>query len=188
MVSVNDFKKGLVIKLDGELYSVIEYQHVKPARGAAFVRSKLRHVKRGGIVDKTFRGGEKVEDVKLIKRPMQYLYEEGDSLVFMDTESFEQESIPKKAIGDALQFMKEEDIVDIAMYEGEPITVEPPQFVVLKVVYAEPGLKGDTATNVLKPVKVDTGAEVRVPLFINEGDHIKINTQTSEYVERVKVD
>ena len=188
MVSVNDFKKGLVVKLDGELYSVIDYQHVKPARGAAFVRSKLRHVKRGGIVDKTFRGGEKVEDVKLIKRPMQYLYEEGDSLVFMDTESFEQESIPKKAIGDALQFMKAEDIVDIAMYEGEPITVEPPQFVVLKVVYAEPGLKGDTATNVLKPVRVDTGAEVRVPLFVNEGDYIKVNTQTSEYVERVKVD
>ena len=188
MVSVNDFKKGLVIKLDGELYSVVDYQHVKPARGAAFVRSKLRHVKRGGIVDRTFRGGEKVEDVKLIKRPMQYLYEEGDSLVFMDTESYEQESIPKKAIGDALQFMKEEDIVDIAMYEGEPITVEPPQFVVLKVVYAEPGVKGDTATNVLKPVKVDTGAEVRVPLFVNEGDYIKVNTQTSEYVERVKVD
>jgi elongation factor P len=188
MVSVNDLKRGLVITLDGELYSVIEYQHVKPARGAAFVRTKLRHVKRNAIMDRTFRGGEKVEDVKLIKRPMQYLYEEGDSLVFMDTESYEQESIPKKAIGDALQFIKEEDLVDIAMYEGEPITVEPPQFVVLKVVYAEPGLKGDTATNVLKPVKVDTGAEVRVPLFVNEGDYIKINTQTSEYVERVKVD
>jgi elongation factor P len=186
MVSVNDFKRGLVIKLDGELYSVIEYQHVKPARGAAFVRSKLRHVKRGSVVDRTFRGGEKVEDVKLVKKAMQYLYAEGDSLVFMDTESYEQESIPKKAIGDALQFMKEEDIVDIAMYEGEAITVEPPQFVVLKVTYAEPGLKGDTATNVQKPVKVETGAEVRVPLFVNEGDYIKINTQTREYVERTK--
>lgn len=186
MVSVNDFKKGMVIKLDGELFSVVDYQHVKPARGAAFVRSKLRNVKRGSIVDKTFRGGEKVEDVKLIKRPMQYLYDEGDSLVFMDTDSFEQESIPKKAIGDALQFIKEEDIVDIAMYEGEPITIDPPASVVLQVVYAEPGVKGDTATNVLKPVKVETGAEVRVPLFINEGDHIKINTQTGEYIERVK--
>ncbi len=186
MVSVNDLKRGLVVKLDGELYSVIEYQHVKPARGAAFVRVKLRHVKKGSVIDRTFRGGEKVEDVKLVKRPMQYLYEEGDSLVFMDTESYEQDSIPKKAIGDALQFMKEEDIVDIAMYEGEPVTVEPPQFVVLKVTYAEPGLKGDTATNVLKPVKVETGAEVRVPLFVNEGDYIKINTQTREYVERTK--
>ena len=144
MVSVNDFKKGMVIKLDGELFSVIDYQHVKPARGAAFVRSKLRNVKRGSVVDRTFRGGEKVEDVKLIKRPMQYLYDEGDTLVFMDTDSFEQESIPKKAIGDALQFIKEEDIVDIAMYEGEPITIDPPASVVLQVVYAEPGVKGDT--------------------------------------------
>ncbi len=186
MVSVNDFKKGMVIKLDGELFSVIDYQHVKPARGAAFVRSKLRNVKRGSVVDKTFRGGEKVEDVKLIKRPMQYLYDEGDTLVFMDTESFEQESIPKKAIGEALQFIKVEDIVDIAMYEGEPITIEPPASVILQVIYAEPGLKGDTATNVLKPVKVETDAEVRVPLFINEGDYIKINTQTGEYIERVK--
>lgn len=186
MISVNDFKRGVVIKLDGELYSVIEYQHVKPARGAAFVRSKIRHMKKGSVVERTFRGGEKVEDVKIVKRQMQYLYEEGDSLVFMDTESYEQESIPKKAIGDALKFIKEQDMVDIAMYEGEAITVEPPQSVVLKVIYAEPGLKGDTATNVLKPVKVETGAEVRVPLFINEGDMIKINTETGEYLERVK--
>jgi elongation factor P len=186
MISVNDFKRGVVIKLDGELYSVIEYQHVKPARGAAFVRSKIRHMKKGSVVERTFRGGEKVEDVKIVKRQMQYLYEEGDDLVFMDTESYEQESIPKKAIGDALKFIKEQDMVDIAMYEGEAITVEPPQTVVLKVIYAEPGLKGDTATNVLKPVKVETGAEVRVPLFINEGDMIKINTETGEYQERVK--
>lgn len=187
MISVNDFKRGVVIKLDGELYSVIEYQHVKPARGAAFVRSKIRHMKKGSVVERTFRGGEKVEDVKIVKREMQYLYEEGDSLVFMDTESYEQESIPKKAIGDALRFIKEQDMVDIAMYEGEAITVEPPQTVILKVTYAEPGLKGDTATNVLKPVKVETGAEVRVPLFINEGDMIKINTETGEYLERVKL-
>jgi elongation factor P len=138
MISVNDFKRGVVIKLDGELYSVIEYQHVKPARGAAFVRSKIRHMKKGSVVERTFRGGEKVEDVKIVKRQMQYLYEEGDDLVFMDTESYEQESIPKKAIGDALKFIKEQDMVDIAMYEGEAITVEPPQSVVLKVIYAEP--------------------------------------------------
>lgn len=186
MISVNDFKRGVVIKLDGELYSVIEYQHVKPARGGAFVRTKMRNLKKGTVGEKTFRGGEKVEDVKIVKTQMQYLYEEGDSLVFMDTESYEQESIPKKAIGDALRFIKEQDMVDIAMYEGEPITVEPPLTVILKVTYAEPGLKGDTATNVLKPVKVETGAEVRVPLFINEGDMIKINTETGEYLERVK--
>lgn len=186
MVSVNDFKKGMVIKLDGELFSVVEYQHVKPGKGGAFVRSKLKSVKRGTTTDKTFRSSEKVEDVKLVKKPMQYLYDEGDSVVFMDTESFEQESILKEALGDALQFIKVEDIVDIAMYEGQPLTIEPPASVVLQVTYAEPGLRGDTATNVLKPVKVETGAEVRVPLFINEGDYVKINTQTGEYLERVK--
>jgi len=186
MVSVNDLKKGMVLKIDGELYSVVEYQHVKPGKGAAFVRSKLKSVKRGNVIDKTFRAGEKVEDVKLVKKPMQYLYDEGDSLVFMDTSSYEQESISKKAIGDVLQYIKVEDIVEIAIYEGEPVTIEPPASVVLKVTYAEPGLKGDTATNVLKPVTVETGAEIRVPLFINEGDLVKINTQTGDYIERVK--
>lgn len=186
MISSNDFKRGTVIKLDGDLFSVVEYQHVKPARGAAFVRTKLKNVRKGGIVDKTFRGGEKVEDVRLEKKAMQYLYDEGDDVVFMDTETYEQESIPKAAIGDALSYMKVEDVVDIAMYEGEPVLVEPPQNVVLRVTYAEPGVKGDTATNVLKPVKVETGAEVRVPLFINEGDLIKVDTASGDYVERVK--
>ena len=185
MITSNDFRRGVVIKLDGDLFSVVEYQHVKPARGAAFVRTKLRNVRKGGVIDRTFRGGEKLEDVRLERRPMQYLYDEGDSLVFMDTESFEQLSIDKEAIGDAINFLKEEDIVEITLYEAAPIAIEPPLSVVLKVVYAEPGLKGDTATNVLKPVKVETGAEVKVPLFINEGDFIKINTQTGEYIERV---
>jgi len=186
MVSVNDFRKGMVIKLDGVLFSVVDFQHVKPARGAAFVRSKLKNVIKGSVVDKTFRGGEKVEDVRLDKRPMQYLYDDGDALVFMDTETYEQESIAKDAMGDAFRFIKEEDVVDITIYEGEPISIEPPLAVVLKVIYAEPGAKGDTATNVLKPVKVETDAEVKVPLFINEGDLVKINTQTGEYIERVK--
>jgi len=185
MISSNDFRKGVVIKIDGELFSVVEYQHVKPARGNSFVRTKLRNVKRGGIVDKTFRGGEKLEDVRLERRPMQYLYDDGDNLVFMDTESYEQEAIPKEAIGDAINYIKEEDVVDITIYEGEPISVDPPLSVVLKVTYAEPGVKGDTATNVLKTVKVETGAEIKVPLFINEGDNIKVNTQTGEYIERV---
>ena len=116
---------------------------------------------------------------------MQYLYDEGDSLVFMDTETYEQESVAKSALGNAIKFIKEEDIVDITFYEGAPISIEPPASVVLKVTYAEPGVKGDTATNVLKPVKVETEAEVKVPLFINEGDYIKINTETGEYIERV---
>lgn len=186
MISCNDFKRGTTIKLDGELFSVVEFQHVKPGKGGAFVRTKLKNVKKGTVVDKTFRGAEKVEDIRLERRPMQYLYDEGDCLVFMDTESYEQESILKTAIGNAINYLKEEDIVDITFYEEEPVTIDPPASVVLKVTYAEPGAKGDTATNVLKPVKVETGAEVRVPLFINEGDLVKINTETGEYIERVK--
>ena len=186
MISSNDFKRGVVIKLDGELFSVVEFLHVKPGKGGAFVRTKLRNVRKGTVVDKTFRGGEKLEDVRLERRPMQYLYDEGDALVFMDTESYEQESIPKEAIGDILKYIKEEDVVEITIYEGEAIAIDPPASVVLKVTYAEPGVKGDTATNVLKPVKVETGAEIRVPLFINEGDFIKVNTENGEYIERVK--
>ncbi len=186
MVSVNDFKRGMVIKLDGDIYSVLEYQHVKPARGGAFVRSKLKSLTRGSIIDKTFKGGEKVEDVRIESKQMQYLYDEGDSLVFMDTESYEQESVSKEYVGDILNYIRESDTVSIAFYEGKPISIEPPTFVELEVVYAEPGVRGDTATNVTKPVKVETGAEVKVPLFINQGDIIKIDTRTGEYVERVK--
>ena len=186
MISSNDFRRGTVIKLDGELFSVIEYQHVKPARGNAFVRTKLKNLRKGTTVDRTFRGGEKLEDVRLERSQMQYQYDEGDTLVFMDTESYDEEMIPKKAVGSAMKYLKEGDVVEIAIYEGELISIEPPLSVVLKVVYAEPGVKGDTATNVLKPVKVETGAEIKVPLFINEGDNIKVNTQTGEYIERVK--
>lgn len=186
MISTNDFKRGTVIKMDNVLFSVVEFQHVKPGKGGAFVRTKLKNVIKGTVIDKTFRAAEKVEDVRLEKRPMQYLYDEGDTLVFMDTESFEQESISKEIIGDLLKYIKEQDVVEIIMYDEKPISITPPETVVLKVVYAEPGLKGDTATNVLKPVKVETEAEVRVPLFINQGDYIKINTSTGEYVERVK--
>jgi elongation factor P len=187
MISVNDLRRGHVIILDGDLFSVIEQQHHKPGKGGAIVRVKLRNVKKGTVIDRTYNAGEKVEDIRLEKRPMQYLYREGDSVVFMDTETYEQEHIPADAIGDPLQFIKEEDIVQIAMYEGEAVTIEPPQTVVLKVTYAEPGLRGDTATNVKKSVKVETGAEVKVPLFVNEGDYIKINTETGEYLERAKV-
>lgn len=186
MISVNDIKKGTTFKMDGDLFSVIDFQHVKPGKGGAFVRTKLRIVRKGTVIERTFRSSEKVEDVRLERRPMQYLYDEGDDIVLMDTESYEQQTIPKEAVGDALKFLKEQDIVDITMYEDEPINIEPPASVVLKVVYAEPGIKGDTATNVLKPVKVETGAEVRVPLFVNEGDMIKINTETGDYLERVK--
>ncbi|HON77524.1 MAG TPA: elongation factor P [Spirochaetota bacterium] len=186
MISSNDFKRGTVIKIDGDIYSVIEYQHVKPARGSAFVRTKLKSLTKGSTVDKTFRGGEKVEDVRIETKKMQYLYDEGDSLVFMDTGSYEQESISKDYVGNILDYIKEGDMVDIAIYENKPITLEPPTFVTLEVTYAEPGVKGDTATNVTKIVKVETDAEFHVPLFVNTGDFIKVDTRTGDYVERVK--
>src|SRR4030042_1387436 len=182
MISVNDLRRGHVIILDDDLFSVVEQQHHKPGKGGAIVRVKMRSVKKGNVIDRTYNAGVQVEDVRLEKRPMQYLYREGDSVVFMDTENYDQEHIPVGAIGDALRFMKEEDIVNIAMYEGEPVTIEPPAAGVLEVTYAEPGLRGDTATNVRKPVKVETGAEGKVPLFVNEGDFIKINTETGEYI------
>jgi len=186
MISTNDLKRGIVLKIDGNLFSVVEFQHVKPGKGGAFVRTKLKNVKKGTVIERTFRAAEKVENVRLERRSMQYSYNDGDSIVFMDMENYEQEAILKETIGDVLKFLKEEDIVEITMYEGEPVSIEPPASVVLKVTYAEPGAKGDTATNVLKPVKVETDAEVKVPLFINEGDLIKINTLTGEYIERVK--
>lgn len=186
MISSNEFRKGTVIKLDGDICSVIEFQHVKPARGNAFVRTKLKSLTKGTIFDKNFRGGEKVEDVRLEKRKMQYLYDEGDALVFMDSETYEQESIPREHVGDILNYIKEGDEVHIAIYEDNPISIEPPIFVNLSVVYAEPGVRGDTATNVMKSVRVETGADISCPLFIEEGDIIKIDTRTGEYVERIK--
>jgi elongation factor P len=174
MIATNDLRRGMVIKLDGELYSIVDQNHHKPGKGGAIVRVKLRNVRKGNVMDRTYRPAEKVEDVRLEHRPMQYLYEEGDHLVFMDTENYEQESIPKEAIGSAIDFLKPEDVCEIAIYEGNPIT------------YTEPGAKGDTATNVTKPATVETGAEVKVPLFINEGDFIKVNTETGAYMERVK--
>jgi elongation factor P len=186
MVSTNDFKRGMTIKIDGELYSVFEFQHVKPGKGGAFVRTKLKSVKKGTVIDKTFRAGEKVEDVRVEKREMQYLYDEGDNLVFMDNETYEQTSLPKSQAGNLLDYIKEGENVDISLHEEEPLSIEPPIFVQLEVVYAEPGVKGDTATNVQKPVKVETGAELMVPIFVEQGDVIKIDTRTREYVERVK--
>lgn len=186
MISSNEFKRGTVIRLDGNLYSVVEYQHVKPARGAAFVRTKLKSLTKGSIIDKTFRGGEKVEDVRVEKRPMQYLYDEGEGLVFMDNENFEQVSVDRELAGDLMNYIREGDIIDISIHEGNPISVEPPIFVQLEVTYAEPGVKGDTATNVMKNVTVETGYTVQAPLFINEGDVLKIDTRNGEYVERVK--
>jgi elongation factor P len=187
MITSNDFKRGIAIKLEGDLFIVVEFQHVKPGKGGAFVRTKLRSVKKGTVIDKTFRGGEKVEDITIENRTMQYLYREGDAYVFMDTESYEQEAVTEDMIGDLFDYIKEGDSVQVTTYEDKLISIEPPTFVNLKVTYAEPGIKGDTATNVTKPVKVETGAKIHVPLFVNEGDTIKIDTRKGEYVERVKL-
>jgi elongation factor P len=186
MISVNDFKKGLVIKIEGDLFSVVEFLHVKPGKGGAFVRSKLKSLTKGTVIDRTFRGGEKVEDVKVERRSMQFLYDEGDSLAFMDTENYDQMSLDKDFVGDIMKYIKEGQEIDVSLYNDEPISVDPPNFVKLKVTYAEPGARGDTATNVTKPVTVETGAKINVPLFVNEGDIIKIDTRKGEYVERVK--
>ena len=143
MISSNDFKKGLAIKVDNDIYTIIEFLHVKPGKGGAFVRTKLKSLTKGSVIDKTFRGGEKVEDIRIEEKSMQYLYDDGDSLVFMDTESFEQELISKNIIDNIINYIKEGDIVNISSYQDRPISIDPPTFVTLKVIYAEPGIKGE---------------------------------------------
>ncbi|MBN2435033.1 MAG: elongation factor P [Spirochaetes bacterium] len=186
MISSNDFKKGMAIKINSDIFTIVDFQHVKPGKGAAFVRSKLKSLTKGTVLDKTFRAGEKVEDIRVEKRGMQYSYDEGDSLVFMDTETYDEFRVNKDIIGNLLDYIKEGDTVEISVYDEKPISIDPPIFVELLVTYAEPGVRGDTATNVNKPVTVETGAQIHVPIFVNQDDIIKIDTRTGEYVERVK--
>lgn len=185
MISVNDFKTGLTIELEGVVYQVVEFQHVKPGKGAAFVRAKLKNVKSGGSVEKTFRGGEKVQPARMDKRDMQYLYNDGDSYVFMDNENYEQLSITPETMGDGVKWLLENMSIGVLMYNGDILGIELPNFVELTVVETEPGVKGDTATNVSKAAKLDSGATVQVPLFVNEGDKIRVDTRVGEYMERV---
>ncbi len=185
LISANDLRKGMMFRMNGELYSVLSYQHVKPGKGGAFVRSKIRNIQKNTIVDRTFRPDEKIEDVYIEKRKMQYLYDDGDNSVFMDTENYEQESVPNSSIEEEKRFLKEGLEVDVSIYEGEIISVDLPIFVELKVLHTEPGLKGDTATTTYKRATVETDANIQVPLFINENDIIKVDTRTGEYCERV---
>lgn len=187
MATTADIRNGMCIDLDGQFFFVVEFLHVKPGKGAAFVRTKLRNVKTGRVIDKTFNAGVKLEEVRIERRPYQYLYQDDMGYNFMNTETFEQISIAGEVI-EGVQFLKEGDMVEVQVHaETETVlTAEMPQTVVLQVTYTEPGLKGDTATNATKPATVETGAEVRVPLFINEGEKIKINTSDGSYVERVK--
>ena len=174
MVSAGDFRNGLTIEYEGNVYQVIEFQHVKPGKGAAFVRTKLRNIKNGGVVEKTFRPTEKCPQAHIDRADMQYLYSDGDLYYFMDVETYDQIALNEEAIGDALKFVKENEMVKMLSHNGEVFSVEPPLFVELEITDTEPGFKGDTATGATKPATVETGAQVNVPLFVNTGDKIKI--------------
>ena len=186
MISTNEFRKGAKIEYKGEPFEIIDFQHVKMGRGGAIVRTKLKSLKSGSVLEDTFRSGEKFESPHLDERSMQYLYAEGDHHYFMDTETFEQIPLSTSQLGDTKKFLKENMVVKILNYRGEPLTVEIPTFVELVVAQTDPGFKGDTASGGSKPATLETGAVVRVPFHINTGDMIRVDTRTSEYIERVK--
>ncbi|GAB4131342.1 MAG: elongation factor P [Ignavibacteriales bacterium] len=187
MADTSDLRNGLIIKFKNDLYSVIEFQHVKPGKGGAFVRTKLKNLKNGRVLDNTFRSGEGIEPVRVERRKYQYLYRDSDSFVLMDNETYEQINVLVELFGDGAKFLKESEEVELLVDDNEQIiSVDIPVFVNLKVITTEPGFRGDTATNVTKPATLETGCVVNVPLFVNEGDLLKIDTRTGEYVERVK--
>ena len=185
MINSQDIKKGTCIRLDGKLYFCVDFLHVKPGKGAAFVRTKLKNIISGGVVEKTFRPTEKCPTARIERRDMQYLYNDGDLYTFMDMETYDQISLNQDAIGDALKFVKENEMVKICSHNGNVFAIEPPLFVELEITETEPGFKGDTAQGASKPATVETGATVSVPLFVNQGDKIKIDTRTGEYLSRV---
>jgi len=184
VISAGDFRNGVTIQFEGNLYQIIEFQHVKPGKGAAFVRTKLKNIIDGGVIERTFRPTEKVDRAVIDRKDMEYLYNDGELYYFMDPETYEQLPIGKDQIGDTLKFVKENEMCKILSHNGNVFGIEAPLFVELEVVHTEPGLKGDTATNVTKPATVETGAEIQVPLFINIGDKIKIDTRSEEYLSR----
>lgn len=184
MVSAGDFRNGVTLEIEGQVVQIIEFQHVKPGKGAAFVRTKLRNVINGGVIEKTFRPTEKFPSARIDRVDMQYLYAEGDMYNFMDSNTYEQVALDKELAGDALKFVKENETVKVCSYNGKVFSVEPPLFVELEITDTEPGFKGDTATGATKPAIVETGAQVYVPLFVNQGDKIKIDTRTGEYLSR----
>tara|TARA_B100000029_G_scaffold496257_1_gene562321 strand:- start:130 stop:687 length:558 start_codon:yes stop_codon:yes gene_type:complete len=185
MADTSDFRNGFTMVIDGTIFSIAEFQHVKPGKGGAFVRTKLRNVQTGAVLDRTFRSGDKVEDIRLEKREMQYLYSDGDLYHFMDMETYEQLGIASDILGEGANLLKENESAFLLMAENKPITAELPNFVNLEITHTEPGIKGDTATGAVKPATLETGAVVMVPLFVNQGDTLKIDTRTGEYVERV---
>ncbi len=184
IIDTGDLRKGLTIVLEGELYRILDWQHVKRARGTAFVRLQLRNLRTGATIEQTFMAGSKFETAYLERKTVQYLYRDGPNFYFMDTETYEQPVVPKEVLGGAVKYLRENDTVDLLTYEGEVLGVELPPAVVLQVVRADPGLKGDTASGATKPATLETGLVVNVPLFINEGDMVKVDTRTGEYLER----
>ncbi len=187
MATTSDIRKGMCLELNNDIYIIVEFQHVKPGKGAAFVRTKIKSLTSGRVLDHTFSAGHKVQDVRVERRKYQYLYNDDMGYHFMNTETYDQVGIDQKFI-DRTDLLKEGLMVDILFHAAKemPLTLEMPQYVVMEITYTEPGVKGDTATNTLKPAKVESGAEVRVPLFVNQGDKIKIDTSNGAYVERVK--
>jgi elongation factor P len=186
MISAGDFRNGVTFEMDGNVLQVIEFQHVKPGKGAAFVRTKMRNVITGAVTETTFNPSTKFENAYVERRDMEYSYADGDLYYFMDQETFEQVPIDASMLTDGFKFVKENMVCKVQSYKGSVFGVEPPNFVELSVTETDPGFRGDTATNVLKPATVETGAEVKVPLFISIGDKIKIDTRTGEYLERAK--
>ena len=184
MVTAGDFRNGVTFEMDGGVYSIIEFQHVKPGKGAAFVRTKIRNVITGAVTEKTFNPNDKYPTAYIERKDMQYVYADGSLYYFMDMETFDQIPINESILGDNFKFVKEEMMCKVLSYKGNVFGVEPPNFVELQVTKTDPGFKGDTATNATKPATLETGAEIKVPLFINEGEMIRIDTRTGEYMER----
>ena len=184
MISAGDFRNGVTFDMDGVVVQIIEFQHVKPGKGAAFVRTKIRNVITGAVIEKTFNPTDKYPTAYIERKEMQYLYNDGDLYYFMDNESYEQIPINASMLGDNFKFVKENTDVKVLSYKGNVFGVEPPFFIELEVTKTDPGFKGDTATNATKPAVLETGAEIKVPLFIDEGDMIRVDTRTGEYMER----
>lgn len=186
MPDTSDFRNGLIIKYKNDLYTIVEFQHVKPGKGGAFVRTTLKNIRTGRQLENTFRSGESIEPVRVERRKLQYLYKEPGGYVCMDMENYEQQTISEDHFDDNVKFLKENEEVEILFNGDEIITVEIPIFINLRVTETEPGFRGDTATNAMKPAKLETGASINVPLFVNEGDMLKVDTRSGSYVERVK--
>ena len=184
MVTAGDFRNGVTFEMDGNVYSIIEFQHVKPGKGAAFVRTKIRNVISGAVTEQTFNPNDKYPTAFIERKDMEYLYNDGDLYYFMDSETYEQLPISPNVLGDNFRFVKENMVCKVLSYKGNVFGIEPPNFVELQVTETEPGVKGDTATNVTKPATLETGAEIKVPIFINEGEMIRVDTRTGEYMER----